>query len=74
MRLNGFSIGRFYVLSIEKYYTLKANIIVNLTSLGDSLRALSNAAVNVDGQNGKSSNDVLPLYFTAYVCWMRAHN
>ena len=58
----------------KEHYTLKANIIANLTSLGDSLRALSNAAVNVDGQNGKSSNDVLPLYFTAYVCWMRAHN
>ena len=74
MRLNGFNIGRFYVLFIEKHYTLEANIIANLTSLGDSLRALSNAAVNVDGQNDKSSNDVLPLYFTAYVCWMRAHN
>ena len=74
MRLNGFNIGRFYVLSIEKYYTLKANIIANLTSLGDSFRALSNAAVNVDGQNGKTSNDVLPLYFTACVCWMHAHN
>ena len=59
---------------MKEHYTLKANIIANLTSLGGSLRALSNAVVNVDGQNGKTSNDVLPLYFTAYVCWMHAHN
>lgn len=48
--------------------------MANLTSLGGSFRALSNAAVNVDGQYGKTSNDVLPLYFTACVCRMHAHN
>ena len=54
----------------EGRYTLKAN----LTSLVDSFKALSNPAVNVDGQNGKTSNDVLPLYLTDCVCWMHAHN
>ena len=56
--------------SVEGHYTLKAN----LTSLGGSFKALSNQAVNMDGQNGKTSNVVLPLYFTACVCWMHAHN